>query len=774
MIPILYGATEKNFTTTGIGRLSDAAYCNVKEVRNGEFELELRISTKTAHFKDIKLDRIIYAIHDDTKKPQPFRIYKISRPIGGIVSVYARHISYDLIKIVAMPYKAGSAADALSRLNTYAATGDGTTGFTFWTDIASTSGSFSLDVPTSVRSVLGGMNGSILDTWHGEYEWDRFTVKLHASRGNDNGVVISYGKNLTDVKKETDASNLWNRVVPYWSKEGAEGTAGTLVTLPEKYINAPNIDRFETIKVRVLDLSEEFSAEPTAAQLRSAAQRYASKNAKSEASTNLNVSFVALWQTEEYAQYASLQRLRLCDVVTVRHEDLGVDDKLEIIETNYNVLTERYDSMTLGEPRSRFGNTVEEAAASEAKSVSVSKSFMQAAVEKATETLRGGAGGHILISTDANGVPHEIFAMDTDDIQTAVKVIRINMNGIGFSKNGVNGPYETAWTIDGDFVADFITAGAINANLITAGTLNANIIRAGLLSDVAGNNWWNLVTGDLSLTGDVTMSNNGVLTRIGEIVFAQYNSTEGRWIDRTAYGLQIVPSTGQIHYSITPVGSRRRVSTRKGFDNSDYDDMVDFTASNDSSVRYVHTMRHGQVYEHKIRSASTPTDCARFRFGFENGNYFLQFSKDTSFAVNSSGFISFYRGDLYTNGTKVALDSTSSKRYKRDIEPMEAEELDPTRLYDLPVVQYRYKEGAPLQYADMAGQLLPGFIAEDVEDVYPAAAIHKDGEVESWDERRIIPGMLALIQDQRAMIEELEARVSLLEARLKINEEKEV
>lgn len=556
MIPILYGAAERSFTTTGIGRLSDATMCTVKEVRNGEFELEMKISTATAHFKDIQVDRIIYAIHDDTKDPQPFRIYKISRPIGGIITVYARHTSYDLIKTVVMPYEAASAVEALAFINSNAASGDGTTGFTFWTDITA-AGTFSVDVPTSVRSVLGGMDGSILDTWHGEYEWDKFTVKLHAARGTDNGVVISYGKNLIDVKKETDASSIWTRLVPYWEGQSSSG-ADKVVTLTEKYIDAPNAGEFETVKTRTLDLSEKFDSEPTKPQLRAAAQRYAQTNAKSEAPTSLKVSFVALWQTEEYAQYASLQRLRLCDVVTVRHEELGVDDKLEIVETVYNVLTERYDSMTLGEAAARFGNTVEEAAAADAKASTVSKSFVQSAVHNATEVLRGGMGGHILIATDANGDPHEIYAMDTADTQTATKVLRINMNGIGFSKNGFNGPYDTAWTIDGDFVADFITTGVLNAALITAGYMQADRIQGGTLTLGGANNQngvlrvlnssglqigsWDkdgaTITGDLELIRNA-YAGTSLITKQGQFTITDASgSLDGTTSQRAAYGLE--------------------------------------------------------------------------------------------------------------------------------------------------------------------------------------------------------------------------------------------
>jgi len=117
------------------------------------------------------------------------------------------------------------------------------------------------------------------------------------------------------------------------------------------------------------------------------------------------------------------------------------------------------------------------------------------------------------------------------------------------------------------------------------------------------------------------------------------------------------------------------------------------------------------------------------------------------------------------NGRQIAFDSTSSKRYKHNITLLKNKTLDPHRLYDLVVKQYRYNDDAKLQYQDMKDKTLPGFIAEDVAKIYPAAVIHDNetGQVESWDERRIVPGMLALIQEQKKLIDELTERVNKLE-----------
>jgi hypothetical protein len=134
--------------------------------------------------------------------------------------------------------------------------------------------------------------------------------------------------------------------------------------------------------------------------------------------------------------------------------------------------------------------------------------------------------------------------------------------------------------------------------------------------------------------------------------------------------------------------------------------------------------------------------------------------------LNTFGSIYMQCVKAYYNGTEIAKVSSSSRRYKHSIASLSAD-LDPHKLLDLPIVQFEWNDDHPLQYDDMRGQTIPGIIAEDVEEIYPAATIHDaEGRVESWDERRLIPGMLALIQEQDKKIKELEARLAKIEEML--------
>ena len=498
MIPILYEGTETSFTTNGLGRLSDAITCKVTEERNGSYELEMTYPVSGIHFEDITEGKIILAQPHDGGLTEPFIIYRIEKPINGICTIKGEHISYRLCDIVAMPFTAGTIQEAFGLIPSKSATSNP---FNFTTDIVSSVG-YTLDHPMSVRGMLGGESGSILDTYgQGDYEFSRFDVTLHSERGADNGVTLRYGKNITDLKNVVDMSNVYTGIVPYWTD--GENT----VVLPEKVILSEHTGDYPFYIIKPVDFSSDYEEQPTEAQLRDRAQRYITNNEGWKIRNNITVSFVALWDTEEYKEIAPLERVNLCDTVHVKYGPLGVNFSTKVVKTDYNVLLERYNSITLGDTYYSLNDYFDgEIAQSEEEQ----STHMQKAIARATKLIQGGLGGHVVFNVNADGEPQEILIMDTDDIQTAVNVIRMNLNGIGFSTNGYNGPFTTAWTIDGHFVANFIDTGV----------LNANIIKAGVLQDEGGNTSFNLATGALrstNLTIDSTyfkLANDGKITSI--------------------------------------------------------------------------------------------------------------------------------------------------------------------------------------------------------------------------------------------------------------------
>ena len=346
--PILYNATETNFDHNGIGILSACVSCEVTEEANGIFELAMTYPMDGVHFADIGDRAIIKAKADQFREPQLFRVYAISKPINGIVTVLAEHISYDLSGIPVKPFSAPTASSALSMLKTNAVVD---CPFDFWTDKA-TQANFKVSVPASIRSRLGGVTGSILDVYGGEYEFDNFTVKLHNNRGQNRGVSIRYGKNLTDIQQDQNCSNVATGVYPYWvDSEGA-----VLVELPEKIVNAPGTYNF--VKIRTLDLSAEFETQPTVDQLRSRTESYIKANNIGVPVVSWSVSFEQLSKSEEYKHLALLERVSLFDTVNVEFPALGVSATAKAVKIVYDVIADRVKSITLGSVRANIADTV--------------------------------------------------------------------------------------------------------------------------------------------------------------------------------------------------------------------------------------------------------------------------------------------------------------------------------------------------------------------------------------------------------------------------------
>ena len=498
MKPILFPSTATEFTTQGLGALSDAISCIVTEERNGLYELEMQYPQSGIHFSEIQNRCIIYAIPSPYREAQPFRVYRITRPINGIATIYAQHISYDLAGIPVNPFTAGSAAEALSGMASHTVV---ESPFSFWTD-KSTTANFSVLVPSASRSVLGGVEGSILDVYGGEYLFDKFFVRLYNQRGNDNGVVIRYGKNLTDVEQDANISSVATGVLPYWVGAEGELVQGNIV----------NVDgTFDFVRIMTIDFSSDFENQPTASELETRAMQYIKSNKIGVPSVSISVSFVQLEQTEEYKDLALLEKCDLCDTVTVQFEALGINAKAEIVRIITDVLLERYESVEVGDIRANIAYTIADQQQKIEKAPTTSA--MQKAINNATNWLTS-ADGYVIAVKDDNGTWKEILFLDTPSAETAKNVLRINTNGIGFSTNGVNGPYRNAWTIDGSLVADFITTGVLTANLI----------KAGVLQSLNGASSINMETGEANLTGNGTFGSIKIGDGAGNIageIFAE-------------------------------------------------------------------------------------------------------------------------------------------------------------------------------------------------------------------------------------------------------------
>ena len=424
----------------------------------------------------------------------------------------------------------------------------------------------SVPKPSSIRSLLGGSDGSILDTFGGEYLFDKWNISLLESRGADRGVTIRYGKNMTDLEQEENDTDFYTGVYPFWYSESEDGGLVTL-SANDGIVNAPG--NYDFVKIMPLDLSsEDFGKEttdsegytttiekPTEAELLAAAQKYIANNKIGIPKVSLDVSFVMLAQAEEYKDFARLETVKLCDTVTVEFEKLGVKTTAKCIKTVYNVLTDKYDSIELGEPKSSLAETVsnqgtliEEAS---------DKSYMERAIQNATDLIMTGKlGGYVTVTKN------EIYIADNKDLDKAVKVWRWNSGGLGYSSNGKDGPFGTAITSDGKIVADYISTGNLDCSVLnvsnihgdsilvdTIGALNGinqqtesyQYIKTGLL-DSEGN--YGIAIGQLTTYSDGTLSTKSseyVKITSGRISFMQ-NGTEVAYMS----GKKLVIKNGDI------------------------------------------------------------------------------------------------------------------------------------------------------------------------------------------------------------------------------------
>ena len=342
----LFDDKETEFSTNGLGGLSDAIKCTVTEELNGQYELEMVYPVSGLHYSDIELRNIILAKPNPYTRPQPFRIYSISKPINGQVTVNAEHISYDLSGVPfnpVAPYYVTNAQMAFDHMKNNAVT---PCNFTFESTVT-TERDMNLPVPRSIRSVLGADDNSILSWYGGEYEFDRFKIKHTLKRGADRGVVIRYGKNMTDLKQEENCADLYTAIYPYYYKED-DG----FQYLAEKIVNVKG--NFDYTRILPVDLTSEFDEMPTEEVLRKKANEYIIENSVGVPKVSLPVSFIAIQNPD----VSSLTDVRLGDTVTVKFLKLGVDSTATCISTTFDVLTDRYESVDLGEKEKTIVDTI--------------------------------------------------------------------------------------------------------------------------------------------------------------------------------------------------------------------------------------------------------------------------------------------------------------------------------------------------------------------------------------------------------------------------------
>ncbi len=441
MRPILFDSSAADFTSHGLGTLADAVSCKAAAEENGTPQLTLQYPVSGIHADLIRDGCILLARPDPYKDPQPYRIHRHTKPIKGLVTWYARHLSYDAAGIPVAPYDAYSAAEAINKLQSQALL---SSPFTYTTDLEAEA-AISFGEPVLQRAALT----SIVETYGGFLDFDGYHVSLLASLGEDRGTVIRYGVDLTDATQESNISEVYTGILPYCKPTDGDAVLGHVLQAPGTY---------DFVRILPVELSDAFEEVPTVSELDTAGETWLEEHDIGKPAVNLKVSYADLGQD-----------VRLHDTVGVRFERQGIVSKARVIKVTYDVLEERYDSVELGDHRTSIVDTI--AGARKKLTRTPTTSAMQEAILTMTAVILGAKGGAIrFLDTDDDGMLDTLYVGNNADPAQADKVWRFNYEGLGASTNGFDGPFVLGMT--------FENGGTINCRNINVVNINGRNIES--------------------------------------------------------------------------------------------------------------------------------------------------------------------------------------------------------------------------------------------------------------------------------------------------------
>ncbi|PDY55778.1 phage tail spike protein, partial [Bacillus cereus] len=468
----LYKPNETDFTHNGIGVLDKHIYsATVEEELNGLFVFNFNYPLFAPYGTKIDGMSII-----KVPTPDGDQLFRVVTPKVGMGEIKAvcYHIFYDLTEnliedIFIQPTNGSAAMARLSSGCQYKHP------FTFYSDVTNIS-TARIVRKNPVEAMLDtSQDNSFVNRWGGELKRDNFDVKMLKSRGSNRGVVIRHKKDLLGYEGSVDWKSPTTRIMP----QGFDG-----LLLPEKYVDSPLINKYPYPRIRVIEFNHIKAAigknandedavplEEAYKRLRQAAKDMFDIQMVDQPKATYKVEFQELSQTEEYKEYKILQRVWMGDIVTVKHEEDGIDIQAKVIAYKYDPIKKEYINVTIGNFKESFTDVTGKVDQIQQDLSNMPGSLLDAAKENATKLINSGFGGNVRV------YPDRILIMDTKNEMTASKVWQWNINGLGYSSNGVNGPYEIAMTSDGRIVADFITTGVLNGNLIRGGEITGTTLR---------------------------------------------------------------------------------------------------------------------------------------------------------------------------------------------------------------------------------------------------------------------------------------------------------
>ncbi|WP_270264769.1 phage tail spike protein [Lactococcus formosensis] len=357
--PILYSPGHIDFNNLGLGVMIDTTTATVTEELNGKFELDLQYLSDGPLAQALVYDALVKVPTGD-QVDQLFRIKTIIEKIDGVLSVHAEHVSYIINDLPIKPSTKVVESVAQVALNKMLSAIADKHPLTAYSDITTIS-SAEWKVPDfkNPRNILGGVEGSILDQWGGEYQFDNYQIRLTSQRGRYSNTIIAYGRNLTDFEQEESILETYTSIYPYANETSNDSTV--LRTLPEFFVDSEYVDKYPNRRVAMVDFSDKFNDKNPYSEdkLRKFAQSYVKANKVGVPKVTMKVSTVDLsGSLDESYNVEEVESLHLADTVKVFFEPLGVTAEAKVVGSVWNVLLEQYDSYTLGAKKASFGQWV--------------------------------------------------------------------------------------------------------------------------------------------------------------------------------------------------------------------------------------------------------------------------------------------------------------------------------------------------------------------------------------------------------------------------------
>ena len=363
MRPILFNKNEQSFDTYGLGELNVTKGTVTRE-RNGNYTLYSEIPANDPATAILEKEMKLKADAGLRTKNQTFEISRIVKDSSNIVKIYGQHISHKLEYMALVNGRAFSGS-AFTALATWHNATIGDLRFDVWSDIQTTGkGVFDISKMENARQALGGVEGSILDIYGGEYEFDNMTVRLHKQLGRTAPTVLEYGRNILSAESDETIESSYTSVLPFatYTPDKPEGDTSdsqpdpVTVTLPENYVDSKYKALYAHRRIKVVDFSSEFKSDskskdiPTADKLRKIATDYMERNAIGKPKFNVKIEYVDLAKTLDYADNSWIEEVELCDIVPIYYPQIGLTDETEKVTTiTYDFVNERNESVEFGD-----------------------------------------------------------------------------------------------------------------------------------------------------------------------------------------------------------------------------------------------------------------------------------------------------------------------------------------------------------------------------------------------------------------------------------------